>query len=253
MTCTVLALPEAPRRLAFRSVSRTHAGKVRDHNEDAVLDDAAAGLWAVCDGMGGHRHGEVASALAVQALRAAATGGMGGQTGYAYLSDVQERLQGVNRDLIQRAATEGQGPIGATIAVLLAFEEHYACVWAGDSRIYRLAPGEGLRQLTHDHSLAQEQIDAGETVTRGRNLVTRALGIQAPVALEVVDGGIAPDDLFLVCSDGLTGPLADSEIEAILRRADSVESAADTLLAEALTRGAPDNVSLVIVEARAAG
>jgi len=239
-------------RLRFRSVARTHVGAVRTLNEDRVLERADARLWAVADGMGGHQAGEVASGLIVEALSAVG----GRHSGYTFLNAVCDSLQAVNRELLDRAqALEAGGTIGATVAVLLVHDDHYACVWAGDSRVY-LARDGGLERITHDHSLVQEMVDAGAIAPedaaahRQSNVVTRAVGADETLMLDVLHAAIQPGDVFLLCSDGLTGMVTDAEIGRILR-ALPLEAAADGLLALSLDRGARDNVSLVLIAAEA--
>ena len=197
--------------------------------------------------MGGHRGGELASRLVVEALAnlPAFT------SGYGLLRAVKEGLVGVNTDLFRLAASL-DGVIGSTIAALLISEEHFACVWAGDSRIYRLRGG-ALDRLTHDHSVIQELIDQGEltpaeaAVDRRSNIITRAIGAREDLELEVGHGSVEAGDRFLVCSDGLTGTVPDSELLALMSFR-VIDHAADALLDRALERGATDNVTLVLIE-----
>ena len=234
----------------FASTARTHTGG-RRLNEDRVLERPDIGLWAVADGMGGHMAGDVASNMVVEALGRVARFA----SGYAYLNDVAAQLQAVNREMLDGA---GGGPgrpglMGSTVVALLAHEGYYACVWAGDSRAYLLRRGRLLR-ITHDHSLVQELVDSGAlTADQARshpraNVITRAVGVAHPLVLEKRHAPIEPGDIFLLCSDGLTGTMQDEEIEERLRRGD-LANAADDLLGLALGRGARDNVSLVLVAA----
>lgn len=239
-------------RMRLVSTARTDVGVVRKLNEDRYLDRPDLDLWVVADGMGGHAAGDVAAALIVDTLAEI------GQhpSGYAYLNAVCDQLQAVNRDLLERASHLAHGSlIGSTVVAMLAFEDHYACVWAGDSRIYLMRDGV-LEQLTHDHSVVQEMIDRG-TLTpeeaRGHarsNIVTRAIGAGVPLMLDVEHAAIQPGDVFLLCSDGLTGMVTDEEIRRILG-AMPLDQAADGLMALALDRGARDNVTLVLVGAEA--
>jgi serine/threonine protein phosphatase PrpC len=234
----------------FVSTARTHTGG-RPLNEDRVLERPDVGLWAVADGMGGHMAGEVASSMVVEALGRVARFA----SGYAYLNDVAAQLQAVNRDMLDGG---GGGPgrpglMGSTVVALLAHEGHYACVWAGDSRAYLLRGGR-LSQITHHHSLVQELVDSGALTTEQArshpraNVITRAIGVAEPLLLEKRHAPIEPGDIFLLCSDGLTGAMESEEIEERLLRGD-LEQAADDLLGLALGRGARDNVSLVVVAA----
>ncbi len=240
-----------PRVRSFQTASRTHVGLSRSLNEDRFLARPEVGLWAVADGMGGHQAGDVASLRVVDALTNVGRFG----SGYAYLNAVREGLVAANGDLIAHAATLSPGAvIGSTVAVLLAHEDHYACVWAGDSRIYLLRGG-ALMRVTRDHSLMQELIDTGaldEQEARNRrisNVITRAVGAAAKLELSETHGDIRPGDLFLLCSDGLTGLVEDHELGAMLAQ-DDLEVIADQLLALTLERGARDNVTLMLVRAR---
>jgi serine/threonine protein phosphatase PrpC len=239
-------------RLACRSVARTHVGRVRRLNEDRFLARPDAGLWAVADGMGGHQAGEVASSLIVEALADLEPH----DTGYGYLGAVRDRLRAANTTLVTRAAAlPPGGVIGSTVVALLAFEDHYACVWAGDSRAYLLRD-RTLVQLTHDHSMVQELVDAGAlqagvAMSDSRaNLITRAVGARPDLTLDSRNGAMVEGDLFLLCSDGLTGLVSDEEIGDILRSA-PMEAAADELIGLSLARGAKDNVTLVLIRAEA--
>ncbi len=231
----------------YRTAVRSDVGCVRELNEDRALALPERGLWAVADGMGGHAHGDRASELVTSRLACLPPTA----NGHALLVAVQSTLAACNRELAESAAQDGLS--GCTVVVLLASDGHIACLWAGDSRLYRLRRGE-LTQLTRDHSLVQELIDQGELTPEAarthpwRNRITRAIGIDERLELEGLQERIEPGDRFLLCSDGLTGELADAEIAAVLAAADP-DAGADRLLALTLEHGAKDNVSLVIVEA----
>ncbi len=224
----------------------THVGTVRKRNEDAFLCRDDLGLWAVADGAGGHGAGDVASAETIAALAAIPAG----LTAAELLAQVRLRLQAVHRDLRRRAAAGqgGDGLIAATVVVLLSRGGHVACLWAGDSRAYRLRRGE-LTRLTRDHSLVQELVDSGALAPEAMerhpqaNVVTRALGAGEELELDKVLGVTEPGDLYLLCSDGLTKALDDGEILAALATA----TGAEDLLARALQAGARDNVTAVLV------
>jgi serine/threonine protein phosphatase PrpC len=232
---------------AYRTALRTHVGLVRARNEDSAAALPERGLWVVADGMGGHARGDRASSLVTSRL-ASLPPTDGAQD---LLRAVQSALAACNRELHASAAREGLS--GCTVLVLLAVDGHFACLWAGDSRLYRLRAG-GLEQLTRDHTLVQELVDRGELAPEAarvhpwRNRITRAVGIGDRLDLEALQDRIEPGDRFLLCSDGLTGELEDGEIAPLLAAAPP-EVAADRLLAEALERGARDNVTLVVVEA----
>ncbi|WP_374576198.1 PP2C family serine/threonine-protein phosphatase [Phenylobacterium sp.] len=244
----------SPRRgsIGLRSVGRSHVGVVRTLNEDRYLERPDIRLWAVADGMGGHEAGDVAADLIIESLAQISPP----QSGYGFLNAVCDGLQAVNHELLERAAALSYGAlIGSTVAALLVYDDHYACVWAGDSRIYVLRDGK-LIQLTHDHSAVQEMVDTGLLTPEQAhgharsNIVTRAVGAGDPLELDVRHAAIEPGDVFLICSDGLTGTVTDDEIRRVLT-AMPPERAADGLIALTLDRGARDNVTLVLISAEA--
>jgi serine/threonine protein phosphatase PrpC len=230
-------------------VARTHVGKVRSHNEDSFLDRPDIGLWVVADGMGGMTAGDVAS----QAIVAALDGIREAPDAPSLMKEVRGRVAAVNADL-RRLATE-RGPdtvIGSTIAGLLVHNAHFACFWAGDSRVYRHRDGE-LDRLTHDHSFVQEMIDAGlllpDQAERHPNasVINRAVGVDDDFSLDCVHAKVMPGDIFLLCSDGLTRMVSDEELEIHLAQG-ALEQVSDALLSLVLQRGAKDNVTMVLVE-----
>ena len=240
----------AAMQLRFASAGRTDVGKVRKLNEDRFIDRPTIALWAVADGMGGHQAGEVASGMLADALMAVETY----DSGYAFLDNVQAAIERVNRALVSHAAISAPGTvIGSTIVVLIAYQGHYACLWAGDSRAYLLR-GANFEQITRDHSMVQEMIDSGALARRdaksyGRsNVITRAVGVNDRLALDLHQGPIADGDIFLLCSDGLTNTLDDHEIASVIGSIPA-GPAADRLIEMTLARGAKDNVTVVIVRA----
>ena len=228
--------------------SRTDVGLKRKINEDSILVDSARGLWAVADGMGGHEAGEVASAMVVDALSALPAA----DDIDDFAEAAVEALRAVNRRLIELAATESGGrTIGTTVVGLILAGGFFRCFWAGDSRAYRLRAGM-LSRISRDHSLVQQLVDSGmlraDEAERheNSNVVTRAVGVAADVEVDTVEGDAVSGDIFLLASDGLTRVVDDQEIAAELERS-APEAAADRLLQTVLERGAPDNVSLIIV------
>lgn len=228
--------------------SRTDVGLKRKINEDSILVDSGRGLWAVADGMGGHEAGEVASAMVVDALSALPAA----DDIDDFAEAAVEALRAVNRRLIELAATESGGrTIGTTVVGLILAGGYFRCFWAGDSRAYRLRAGM-LSRISRDHSLVQQLVDSGmlraDEAERheNSNVVTRAVGVAADVEVDTVEGDAVSGDIFLLASDGLTRVVDDQEIAAELERS-APEAAADTLLQTVLERGAPDNVSLIIV------
>jgi serine/threonine protein phosphatase PrpC len=235
--------------LVFRSAARTHAGTRRTVNEDRVLDRTSKGLWAIADGMGGHQAGDVAASTVVEAMAAIDHG----PSGYAYLGDIIAAVEQANAAIFTGRAAEGAGASGSTLVALIAHEGHYACLWAGDSRAYLFRDG-ALAAITRDHSLVQQLVDQGDVPEERRrqhpnaHIITRAVGVDARVELDRQFAAIAPGDVFLLCSDGLTACLDDAEMASALAGAD-LDVAADALLQTALGRQALDNVSLILVRA----
>jgi serine/threonine protein phosphatase PrpC len=234
--------------LAFRTAWVSDVGRVRELNEDSVLTKPEIGLWAVADGMGGYRGGDVASRAVVEALKALAPTA----SAALFLDAFEQKVVRVNSDLRALALARASEVVGTTLVALLVHSEHFACVWCGDSRAY-LRRGGAVSQISRDHSEVQELIDQGlldeekaKTWPR-RNVVTRALGATDKPELDLVDGRIYSGDRFLLCSDGLTTHVAQDEIAAMLSIANP-QSAVDHLLALTLDRGATDNISIVVVD-----
>ena len=224
-------------------------GTVRRRNEDAVLERAEIGLWAVADGAGGHERGDFASSRIIAALRRVDPA----LSGLSLVEEVKGSLAEVNREVRAKAATIGPNAlIGSTVAVLLIWGDQYCCLWAGDSRLYRMRASQ-LRQLTRDQSHVQDLVDRGEILPEAAashpmaNIVTNLIGAFDRLVLEERHDRLEPGDILLLCSDGLSGTLRDTEIARILTGS-PLAVAADGLIEQALARGARDNVSAVVVE-----
>jgi serine/threonine protein phosphatase Stp1 len=233
--------------LRFRSAARSHPGRMRSQNEDTYVDRPDLGLWAVADGMGGHDRGALASGIIRDALDALPRA----ESAPVHLRNVEHALAACHADLRERAVP---GQIcGSTVVALLAFDGHFACLWAGDSRLYRLRAGR-LEQLTTDHSVVQEMVAAGTLApeaVRGHpqaNRITRALGAGEQLELDALQDRIEAGDRFLLCSDGLSGEVEDAALAEVLT-ADALDACVDELLARALEAGGRDNVTLVLVAA----
>ena len=236
--------------IQWRSCGRSDVGKVRVLNEDAFLENAAFGLWAVADGMGGHLAGDEASQAIVHALAAIA----GGDTLEALTVEVAASLQHTNTDLLRRTRENNDDQImGSTVVVMLAVGKQCATLWAGDSRLYRYRDGL-LSQLTRDHSLESEMVDSDRSAPAapagmsGSNVVTRALGAEADLAIDTVTFEAIQGDTYLLCSDGLVKEVSPQEINELLSRSDP-EECSRALIDLALARGARDNVTVIVVTA----
>ncbi|TBR39682.1 MULTISPECIES: PP2C family protein-serine/threonine phosphatase [Dyella] len=223
----------------------THVGLRRTRNEDTYYADPGLGLYLVADGMGGHQHGEVASALVRDAMADLVTRGHG----------LVEAVRAADERLIAKArGYQDALPMGTTIAALKLEPQGYEVAWVGDSRIYVWQGGK-LRQISHDHSLVQELVAAGTLdpalASRHpqRNVITQALGITALDQLHIgmARGRVEPGMAFLLCSDGLTEEVSDAVISGIVERRDlSAQECVDHLLLAALEGGGSDNVSVVL-------
>lgn len=232
--------------MAIECVSRTHVGLRRKVNEDSILVRADRGLFAVADGMGGHEAGDVASGKVAEALQ-----NLPIVYGLEQLVEQAiDALKKVNQQLIAMAASDNSDrTIGSTVVGLALADGQFRCFWAGDSRAYRVRGGH-IAQLTRDHSLVQKLVDAGMLDPGGMedhpnsNIVTRAVGAAEQLEVEVISGDALPGDRFLLASDGLTRLVKDDELLAELS-ADPNE-AAERLVDIVLSRGAPDNVSMII-------
>lgn len=234
--------------MGIESVSRTHVGLRRKVNEDSLLVRDDCGLWVVADGMGGHEAGDVASSKVTEAL------------GFLPASDDLDQLvddailvlKRVNQDLIELAGpgAGGQRSIGTTVVGLAISGGEFRCFWAGDSRAYRIRDRQ-IIQLTRDHSMVQDLVDAGmlrpEEVADhpNSNIITRAVGVAEELRVDTVSGEVRPGDHFILASDGLTRVVEDRELVERLA-AEIPAVAADSLIETVLSRGAPDNVTLVI-------
>ena len=240
-------------------------GLVRGHNEDKIAWDENLGLVLLADGMGGHNAGEVASELAVNciidSLRRVLIPGIDKVVDRP--AAVKEAIQHSNNEIVQVALERQEcAGMGTTIVLSLFYNNNNSVIFAhvGDSRIYRYRNAE-LVQMTTDHSLVQEMVDNGyiseeEALTSAsRNLITRALGIADTVDVDIVESDCQIDDLYLLCSDGLTDLVTDEEIMVILEQhshedgysVSALESIATSLVSSANEKGGKDNVSTVLV------
>ena len=258
-------------KTALEFVHATHSGMVRSHNEDAIAISPDVGLAILADGMGGYNAGEVASRLASEFLLTHLEADLGEwrrelkRRGPEMLHALlQARIDGANAAIIEAADSEPKFyGMGTTLVMALFGDDVLTTIHLGDSRAYRLRDGT-LTLLTRDHSLLQDQIDAGvlsadeARFSTNRNFVTRALGVDTQVDAEIADYELAMNDLYMLCSDGLSDMLADEEIRATLSAADredggSLDAVAQKLVQLANEHGGRDNVSVILVRVAAPG
>jgi serine/threonine-protein phosphatase Stp1 len=234
--------------LQVKASGATDVGTVRSRNEDAFIDRSDIGLWAVADGAGGHGAGDVASAAVIAALAALPVELAPAEK----LAEVRSRLSEVHAALQQQAEGSESGIIATTVVVMLAHGDHFACLWAGDSRAYLLRDGVFSR-ITRDHSLVQELVDQGTLAAEDAekhpqaNVITRAVGGSGELELDKVSGRFAAGDLVLLCTDGLFKALAEEEIGELLLAG----AGPGQLLARAIEKRARDNVTAVMIQALA--
>ncbi len=224
----------------------THVGLRRELNEDTYYGDSDLGLWLVADGMGGHEYGEVASALAREAIvREVRAGGT-----------LAEAIRIADEEIIRCSRRRGDSlPMGTTVVAARVNGSRFEVAWVGDSRVY-LWRDNALTQISHDHSYVQELIAQGAISADQarshphRNVVTQALGVTAPTQLnvETLAGELQPGMQLLLCSDGLTEEVDDRQIAQVLaHRECSAQECVDGLVAAALDGGGSDNVTVVLV------
>jgi serine/threonine protein phosphatase PrpC len=236
----------------WESHARSDVGKVRKVNEDSCLDHGDRQLWVVADGMGGHAAGDVASGLIVSTLKEYAAAG----TLAERVTDIEERLIAVNSELVRRAMERpDRQTMGSTVVALLAHGPHCLCLWAGDSRIYRLRDGI-LQRITVDHSKVQDLVDEGFLTEEDAeshpesNVITRAVGAGDLLFVDMDIHEVQAGDTFVLCSDGLYKEVREHEIESLLP-GKAPQAAADALVDLTLERGSRDNVTVIVVQAHA--
>jgi protein phosphatase/serine/threonine-protein phosphatase Stp1 len=239
----------AARAGSFRSCAATHEGSTGKHNEDAYLNRPDLGLWAVADGAGGHQAGEVASAEVIAQLQTIEPG----LSAADMLQEVRARLEAAHGHLRDEAAKRGTGIIMATTTVVvLARDDYFACLWAGDSPAFLLRGGS-LTKITRDHSLVQEMVDGGiisESEASHHpqaNVITRAVGADSEgLNLDKRTGQLQAGDRLMLCSDGLSKTLSNERLAELLALGDG--DSAERLVMAAVEARATDNVTAVTID-----
>ena len=240
----------------------TDMGRVRNNNEDAIAQDGELGLLVLADGMGGYNAGEIASGIAIATVQDTVrrdyktlnAGEVDADSGYSVEAlMLKSAVETAHTTVYQVSQTQPQcAGMGTTIVAVLLHDDRMSIAYVGDSRLYRYRQ-KILEQITRDHSLIEELIARGH-YTRDeaaklvrKNIVTRALGVEPDVAVDIIEDVIEVGDILLLCSDGLTDMLKDEMIGLTLGKyADNLELAAKELVRQALENGGKDNVSVVL-------
>jgi PPM family protein phosphatase len=246
--------------MIYEISSQTNPGLIRDNNEDAIAIDTLTGLCILADGMGGYNAGEVASGMAAAFIKAEMARWLMQTGSHSNAREVRRALEicveNANQSIFSAANANPQYRGMGTTLILGVFQGARLILGhIGDSRCYRLRNAQ-LQQLTKDHSLLQEQLDAGlisyedAKTSLNRNLVTRALGVEDAVQVELNEYKVEDGDLYLFCSDGLSDMIADDEISATLREDFTLEQKASKLILQANKAGGRDNISVVLAQAK---
>ena len=248
--------------MIYEICTDTDPGLARDNNEDAVAFDAQTGLCILADGMGGYNAGEVASGMACAFIKSEMSRWLSQAEKHANLKEVKRAMeicvQNANHSIFNAANSNPQYTgMGTTLVVGVFQDDRLMLGHIGDSRCYRLRGGE-FQQITKDHSLLQEQIDAGlitpeqALTSANKNLVTRALGVEDTVLLDVTEHHVEVGDVYLMCSDGLSDMVRDQPIADIMLADVTLEQKATHLIAAANAGGGRDNISVVLTHAKEA-
>jgi PPM family protein phosphatase len=246
--------------MSLEYFSATDTGRARNNNEDSVAVEESAGLVVLADGMGGYNAGEVASGMATAFIKTELGRWLGEASENASDTDVRRAMDicvdNANRAIFNAANSNPQyAGMGTTLVLGVFRESRLLMGHVGDSRAYRLRAGR-FEQITHDHSLLQEQIDSGlitpeqAAFSANKNLVTRAVGVEDTVLLETHLHDVLPGDTYLLCSDGLSDMLDDDSISQLLQGCEALPEAAAALIDAANDAGGKDNISVVLARVR---
>ncbi len=255
-----MSLPDAASTMTLEFFSATDTGRARNNNEDSVAVDEESHLVVLADGMGGYNAGEVASGMATTFIKAELGRWLAEASDNASDTDVRRAMDicvdNANRAIFNAANSNPQyAGMGTTLVVGVFRDGRLLMGHVGDSRGYRLRGGR-LAQITHDHSLLQEQIDSGlitaeqAAFSANKNLVTRAVGVEDTVLLETHLHDVMPGDMYLLCSDGLSDMLDDESIAQLLQSSDALPEVAAALVDAANDAGGKDNISVVLARVR---
>ena len=248
--------------MSFEFFCATDTGRARNNNEDSVAADETSALIVLADGMGGYNAGEVASGMATSFIKTELGRWLAEASVNATDTEVRRAMDicvdNANRAIFNAANSNPQyAGMGTTLVVGVFREGRLLLGHVGDSRGYRLRGGR-LAQITHDHSLLQEQLDAGlitveqAAISANKNLVTRAVGVEDTVLLETHTHELMPGDIYLLCSDGLSDMLDDLTIEQLLAAEPLLDKASARLIDAANDAGGKDNISVILARVRGA-
>lgn len=243
----------------YKFCAQTDPGRARENNEDSVAFDDATHLAVLADGMGGYNAGEIASGMATAFIKSELSRWLSQAGEQAQAEQVRRAIEicvdNANRSIFNASNSNAQySGMGTTLVVGVFRGRKLILGHIGDSRCYRLRSNT-LLQITKDHSLLQEQIDAGlvtleqAATSANKNLVTRALGVEAVVPLELNEYPVNAGDIYLMCSDGLSDMVDDAAIASILQKGVSLESMANELVQAANENGGRDNISVLLTQA----
>lgn len=245
--------------MMYHFCSETHPGLARDNNEDSVCIDATMRLGVLADGMGGYNAGEIASGMATAFIKSEMGRWLSQVGKNANAKEVRRAMEicvdNANRSIFNAANSNPQySGMGTTLVIAVFDQARLMLGHIGDSRCYRLR-GHELSQITKDHSLLQEQLDAGlitqeqAATSLNKNLVTRALGVEDSVLLEVNEHRVDEGDVYVLCSDGLSDMVTDEGIAKILKGQGSLEAKAKELIEAANAAGGRDNITVLMAQA----
>ncbi len=237
--------------MEYKVFGRSDVGKVRSNNEDTYFAADRDGVFLVADGMGGHKAGEVASGLTRDVLGAKLAKL---DNGANIEASIRDAFLAANESVRNTASTNtDQQGMGCTCVLLMLREQNFFIAHVGDSRVYLFRKGQ-LKQVTRDHSYVEELFIRGlinEEEKKGhpyRNQITRYIGCSAKLEVDITSGPVWNDDVFLLCSDGLTEEVGDKRIQEIFEQNTDPEASANRLIEEALANGGRDNVSVIVVQ-----
>jgi protein phosphatase len=238
--------------MIWESAALTDKGRKRKHNEDAITALPRDGIFVVADGMGGHAAGDVASRMLTESVAT-----MSCDASFPSLVDrFDDTMIQINRRIRSHADEHfGGKTMGCTVVALLVQGEVGVCMWAGDSRLYRVRDGE-MVQVSRDHDPLEELVESGALTPEeaddhpDSSVITRAVGGSPDLHLDIITFDVQPEDVYLLCSDGLYREVDRDEIHQMLGNEEPVDRTADKMMNLALERGARDNVSVIVVRCR---